>query len=253
MAHLGIWSRKRSLRPHARPADPWPESPGFLLRAPSCPMMQFLTDCFVLIQGWLFDTLVQPVLFALGLAGYVEMGFEGIEFALLGVIELTIAYALMRPPRSMVACRALDAAPCGAGGCDLFGTQPPGHHPSGGLRAARAGLHGTGRLAALPRHHPAPARGLAPWTRPASACQLLHLPGDTRLCRILAAPPFPHLSLVVGPARHPSLAAPDVVLDRLPQPPARRPDRRLVVCLSIAADWCSTGAFSRSADRAAAG
>ena len=60
-------------------------------------MMQFLTDCFVLIQGWLFDTLVQPVLFALGLAGYVEMGFEGIEFALLGVIELTIAYALMRP------------------------------------------------------------------------------------------------------------------------------------------------------------
>ena len=60
-------------------------------------MMQFLTDCFVLIQGWLFDTLVQPVLFALGLASYVEMGFEGIEFALLGVIELTIAYALMRP------------------------------------------------------------------------------------------------------------------------------------------------------------
>jgi len=60
-------------------------------------MMQFLTDWFVLIQGWLFDTLVQPVLFELGLASYVEMGFEGIEFALLGVIELTIAYALMRP------------------------------------------------------------------------------------------------------------------------------------------------------------
>ena len=60
-------------------------------------MMQFLTDWFVLIQGWLFDTLVQPVLFALGLASYVEMGFEGIEFALLGIIELTIAYALMRP------------------------------------------------------------------------------------------------------------------------------------------------------------
>ena len=60
-------------------------------------MMQFLTDWFVLIQGWLFDAFVQPALFALGLASYVEMGFEGIEFALLGVIELTIAYALMRP------------------------------------------------------------------------------------------------------------------------------------------------------------
>jgi hypothetical protein len=56
-------------------------------------MMPFSPTCFVLTQGWLFDTLVQPVLFALGLAGYVEMGFEGIEFVLMGFIELTIAYS----------------------------------------------------------------------------------------------------------------------------------------------------------------
>ena len=60
-------------------------------------MMQLLTDLFITIQGWLFDTFVQPVLFALGLASYVEMGFEGVEFVLLGCIELVIAYALMRP------------------------------------------------------------------------------------------------------------------------------------------------------------
>ena len=59
--------------------------------------MQFVTDLFVSAQGRLFDSLVQPVLFALGLGGFVEMGFEGIEFVLLGLIELAIAYTLMRP------------------------------------------------------------------------------------------------------------------------------------------------------------
>lgn len=59
--------------------------------------MQFLTDLFVGAQGWLFDSFMQPLLFALGLGGFVEMGFEGIEFVLLGLIELAIAYTLMRP------------------------------------------------------------------------------------------------------------------------------------------------------------
>lgn len=59
--------------------------------------MQFLTDLFVGVQGWLFDSFMQPLLFALGLGGFVEMGFEGIEFVLLGLIELAIAYTLMRP------------------------------------------------------------------------------------------------------------------------------------------------------------
>ena len=60
-------------------------------------MNAFLTDLFISTQGWLFDRLVQPVLFALGLAGYVEMGFEGIEFVLMGVLELGIAYTILRP------------------------------------------------------------------------------------------------------------------------------------------------------------
>ncbi len=60
-------------------------------------MINFLTDLFVATQGWLFDRMVQPVLFALGLASYVEMGFEGIEFVLIGILELAIAYSIMRP------------------------------------------------------------------------------------------------------------------------------------------------------------
>ena len=59
--------------------------------------MHTLTDLFVSAQGWLFDSFVQPLLFGLGLGGFVEMGFEGIEFVLLGLIELAIAYTLMRP------------------------------------------------------------------------------------------------------------------------------------------------------------
>ncbi|MCK6387155.1 MAG: fatty acid hydroxylase, partial [Zoogloea sp.] len=59
--------------------------------------MQSLTDLFVGAQGWLFDSLVQPLLFGLGLGSFVEMGFEGIEFVLLGLVELAIAYTLMRP------------------------------------------------------------------------------------------------------------------------------------------------------------
>lgn len=60
-------------------------------------MIAFLTDLFVATQGWLFDRLVQPVLLALGLAGYGEMGFDGIEFVLTGILELAIAYSIMRP------------------------------------------------------------------------------------------------------------------------------------------------------------
>ena len=45
-------------------------------------LLESFTDLLVSTQGWLFDSLVQPVLFALGLAAIVEMGFEGIELVL---------------------------------------------------------------------------------------------------------------------------------------------------------------------------
>jgi sterol desaturase/sphingolipid hydroxylase (fatty acid hydroxylase superfamily) len=60
-------------------------------------VIQGATELFIALQGWIFDTAVQPVLFALGLGAYVEMGFDAVEFFLLGLIELAVAYALMRP------------------------------------------------------------------------------------------------------------------------------------------------------------
>lgn len=59
--------------------------------------MTSVIDLFTTIQGWLFDTLVQPILFALGLAEFVEPGFDAVEFVLLGMLQLGLAYLLLRP------------------------------------------------------------------------------------------------------------------------------------------------------------
>jgi sterol desaturase/sphingolipid hydroxylase (fatty acid hydroxylase superfamily) len=60
-------------------------------------MIQTLIDAFVFVQGWLLDTLAQPLLLALGLGSYVEAAFDGVEFFLLGVIQLSLAFLLLRP------------------------------------------------------------------------------------------------------------------------------------------------------------
>lgn len=60
-------------------------------------MIQAFLDAFVRIQGWLLDTFVQPPLLALGLGSLVEPAFDGVEFFLFGVLQLAIAYLLLRP------------------------------------------------------------------------------------------------------------------------------------------------------------
>jgi sterol desaturase/sphingolipid hydroxylase (fatty acid hydroxylase superfamily) len=60
-------------------------------------MIQTFLDTFVRIQGWLLDTFVQPPLLALGLGSLVEPAFDGVEFFLFGILQLTIAYLLLRP------------------------------------------------------------------------------------------------------------------------------------------------------------
>lgn len=60
------------------------------------PIQQFL-DGFVRVQGWLLDHVVQPPLLALGLGSYLEVAFDGVEFFLYGVLQLSVAYLLLRP------------------------------------------------------------------------------------------------------------------------------------------------------------
>lgn len=48
-------------------------------------------------QGTVFEGVVQPALYQLGLMGWSEDFFDGVGFALFGAIEIALAYVLFRP------------------------------------------------------------------------------------------------------------------------------------------------------------
>jgi len=60
-------------------------------------MIDPLVEAFVVVQAWLLDRVVQPPLLALGFGSHLEMAFDGIEFFLCGLLQLTFAYLLLRP------------------------------------------------------------------------------------------------------------------------------------------------------------
>jgi sterol desaturase/sphingolipid hydroxylase (fatty acid hydroxylase superfamily) len=60
-------------------------------------MIQTLVDWFSQAQGWLFQTVVQPILFSSGLGDIAEEAFEGTEWFLIGVLELALLYLILRP------------------------------------------------------------------------------------------------------------------------------------------------------------
>ena len=60
-------------------------------------MIQTLIDQFATAQGWLFETVVQPAMQWLDLGEFTESAFEGTEWFMIGVIELLVLYALLRP------------------------------------------------------------------------------------------------------------------------------------------------------------
>lgn len=51
-------------------------------------------------QTWLFENLVQPTLYALGLINFDEVAFPATEWFLLGLIELLVLWAILRPLES---------------------------------------------------------------------------------------------------------------------------------------------------------
>jgi sterol desaturase/sphingolipid hydroxylase (fatty acid hydroxylase superfamily) len=51
----------------------------------------------VQVQGAIFETAIQPVLFHLGLMDWAEDMFDGVEFALYGALAVALAYVLFRP------------------------------------------------------------------------------------------------------------------------------------------------------------
>ena len=63
-------------------------------------MLDTLTGIFSDLHTWLFETWVQPALFALGYMSYAEPAFDALEIALYGGLEIGLMLLLLRPLES---------------------------------------------------------------------------------------------------------------------------------------------------------
>ena len=59
--------------------------------------MDWLTDQFATLQQWLFETAVQPLVYAIGLGGRVEDAFDGTGWLLVGLIQIAVLVAVIGP------------------------------------------------------------------------------------------------------------------------------------------------------------
>ncbi|HQR22124.1 MAG TPA: sterol desaturase family protein [Burkholderiaceae bacterium] len=60
-------------------------------------MIDVLTTAFTGLQAWLFETCVQPLLYATGWMRFQETAYEATEWFLLGVIQIGVLYVVLRP------------------------------------------------------------------------------------------------------------------------------------------------------------
>lgn len=70
-------------------------------------VIDLFSNYFANAQDFLFEQLVQPLVFQLGLGEYVEDAFEGVEWFLNGAIELLVLYALLRPLEAWIPVHAI--------------------------------------------------------------------------------------------------------------------------------------------------
>ena len=55
------------------------------------------SDAFAQAQSWLFEAAVQPVVFGLGMGGFVEQAFDGTMWLLVGLMQLLVVVAVLVP------------------------------------------------------------------------------------------------------------------------------------------------------------
>lgn len=60
-------------------------------------MLEWFTDQFAACQQWVFETLVQPLVYAVGLGGRIEDAFDATGWLLVGVIQLVVLIAVIGP------------------------------------------------------------------------------------------------------------------------------------------------------------
>ena len=59
--------------------------------------MEWLTDQFSALQQWLFEAVVQPIVYAIGLGGRVEDAFDATGWLLVGLIQILVLVAVIGP------------------------------------------------------------------------------------------------------------------------------------------------------------
>ncbi|MDM0012846.1 sterol desaturase family protein [Variovorax sp. J22P168] len=59
--------------------------------------MDWLTDQFANLQQWLFEAVVQPAVYAVGLGGWVEDAFDATGWLLVGLIQIAILLIVIGP------------------------------------------------------------------------------------------------------------------------------------------------------------
>ena len=59
--------------------------------------MQWLTQMFDSLQQWLFESVMQPVMFHVGLANHLETGYEAAGWLLVGLVQLLVMVAVIGP------------------------------------------------------------------------------------------------------------------------------------------------------------
>lgn len=65
-------------------------------------MINTLNDLFSVVQGWLFQMVVEPVVFHLALGEFAEQAFEGTEWFLVGLCEIVLLYIVLRPLEALI-------------------------------------------------------------------------------------------------------------------------------------------------------
>jgi sterol desaturase/sphingolipid hydroxylase (fatty acid hydroxylase superfamily) len=59
--------------------------------------MDWLSDLFSSLQQWLFEAAVQPLVYAIGLGGWVEDAFDATGWLLVGLIQIAVLIAVIGP------------------------------------------------------------------------------------------------------------------------------------------------------------
>ncbi|MET3496078.1 sterol desaturase family protein [Variovorax boronicumulans] len=60
-------------------------------------MIDWLTDIFSAVQGWLFEAAVQPLVYAVGLGGWTEDAFDATGWLLVGFVQIAVLLAVIGP------------------------------------------------------------------------------------------------------------------------------------------------------------